>query len=270
MNRLWILPLLLLVIAGCSTTQVEYIAHRGASGLAPENTVSSALLAWQLGADAVEIDVYLSADNRVVVIHDADTKRVSGVDLKVDQTDARTLRTLDVGAWKDEKYTGEKVPFLEEIVETLPEGKRLFIEIKCGKEIIPHLEKIVNSSGKRRQITIISFHFDVLTNSKKQIPDIPAYWLIGTQRDDQTKEFLPHDPEWITKAKENNIDGLNVHYAGVDEAFMKAIRAAKQDLYVWTINDPVQAKRLIDLGIKGITTDRPSWLRLQLESSEKM
>ncbi len=264
MKRFWILPLLLLITAGCSTTKVEYIAHRGASHLAPENTVSSALLAWQLGADAVEIDVYLSADNRVVVFHDKDTKRISGVNLKIDQTDAKTLRTLDAGAWKDKKYTGEKIPFLEEIIETMPEGKRLFVEVKCGKEVVPYLEEIFNASGKRGQITIISFGFDVVTSAKERMPDIPCYWLHGTRRDEQTKEFLPHDPEWIITAKENNFDGLNVHYAGVDEAFMKAVQESGQELYVWTVNDPEEAKRLIDLGVKGITTNRPNWLKHSL------
>jgi glycerophosphoryl diester phosphodiesterase len=264
--KFWILPLLLIIVTGCSVAKdVEYVAHRGASRLAPENTLSSVSLAWQLGADAVEIDVYLTTDKRIVVIHDSDTKRVSGTDIKVAQANSKTLRGLDVGTWKDPKYAGEKIPFLEEVIEAIPEGKRLFVEVKCGKEIVPYLEEIINNSDKREQIIVISFRFDVLKASKERMPDIPCYWLLGTRQDKVTKKNLPHKPEWITKAKENNIDALNVHYVGINKAFMKAVKESGQDLYVWTVDDPKQAKRLIDIGVKGITTNRPNWLKHQME-----
>ena len=92
MKYLWCVLLSILAV-GCSR-DVEFIAHRGASYLAPENTVASAALAWQLGADAVEVDVYLSKDKRIVVIHDKDTKRTAGMELPVAQTSAVELRQL--------------------------------------------------------------------------------------------------------------------------------------------------------------------------------
>ena len=95
-----------------------FIAHRGDSFVAPENTVASAKSAWQAGADAVEIDIHLSKDNRIMVIHDSDTKRTcSGKkNLEVAKTPSVILRDLDAGIWKGQEFKGEKIPFLPEII----------------------------------------------------------------------------------------------------------------------------------------------------------
>src|SRR5690606_25591938 len=95
------------------TAQNTYIAHRGASYDAPENTVTAAKLAWEQGADAVECDIHLSKDNRIMVIHDKDTKRTCSnkKNLSIADSPSTLLRDLDAGSWKDKKYKGEKIPF---------------------------------------------------------------------------------------------------------------------------------------------------------------
>ena len=96
----WGIVLVFMVGASGCRNSVEIIAHRGASYLAPENTLASVKLGWQKDAD-VEVDVYLSKDNRIVVIHDSTTKRTSGgTDLKVSESDSQELRKLDVGSFK--------------------------------------------------------------------------------------------------------------------------------------------------------------------------
>lgn len=154
--------------------QQTYIAHRGASYLAPENTVASANLAWELGADAVEVDVYLAKDNRVMVIHDKDTKRTSSgkKNLVIEDTPSMVLRDLDVGSWKDEKFKGEKIPYLSEIIKTVPEGKQLVVELKSGREVIPHLQRVVEKSGKEDQVIFISFGWKTILETKKRFPII--------------------------------------------------------------------------------------------------
>ncbi|MBN1845365.1 MAG: glycerophosphodiester phosphodiesterase [Sedimentisphaerales bacterium] len=265
-KRFWLAVLLGIIVAGCRMdSKAEIIAHRGASYLAPENTRASTLLAWKLNADAVEVDVYLSKDNRIVVIHDRTTKRTAGVDVNVAQATAEELRQLDVGSFKSKKYAGEKIPFLEEIIATIPPKKKLYVEVKCGPEIVPLLKQVIEQSGKKKQIVIISFNLDVVAQAKKVMPNIPAYWLLGTQKDKQTEALLPHDPQWLQTASQRGIEGLDVHYAGVTPDFMKAVKEHKQELYVWTVDDPKEAKRLIALGVKGITTNRPAWLRKQLK-----
>ena len=100
--------------AGC-TSRMEIIAHRGASHLAPENTVAAAELAWRKRADAVEVDVHLSQDGRLVVIHDGSTKRTAGVELEVAETPVARLRELDVGSFKDEAFAAKYFEWFEGI-----------------------------------------------------------------------------------------------------------------------------------------------------------
>jgi len=267
--RFGLLSAVLLLSTGCAS-KMEIIAHRGASYLAPENTVASARLAWEKNADAVEVDVYLTTDQRVVVIHDRTTKRTGGEELEVANCTAEQLRRLDVGSFKDASFAGERIPVLEEIVETVPAGKKLFVEIKCGPEVLPALEKIFIESGKRSQIVIIGVGLETVTASKQLMPDIPTYWLVGTKKDEQTEAWIPHDKTLADQAVAAGLDGLNVHYAGITKEFAKSVRDAGLGLYVWTVNDVAEAARLVRIGVDGITTDRPGWLRSELSGSKRL
>ncbi|MCP4451614.1 MAG: glycerophosphodiester phosphodiesterase [Planctomycetes bacterium] len=256
-----------LALAGCHSN-VEIIGHRGASHLAPENTVASARLAWDKQADAVEVDITLSKDGQVVVIHDSNTKRTSGQDMEVAASTARKLRQLDVGSFKSEVYAGERIPLLEEIMATIPAHGRLFIEIKCGPDVLPPLEALIAASGKQDQLVIIGFDLDTVKASKKRMPYLPTYWLAGTQKDKETDAWIPHSPSLADQLAGSDLDGLNVHWAGITEEFAKSVRAAGLGLYSWTVNDPAEAARLTKLGVQGITTDRPGWLRSQLKGAD--
>jgi glycerophosphoryl diester phosphodiesterase len=255
--------IVLLALAGCHSN-VEIIGHRGASHLAPENTVASANLAWEKQADAVEVDIYLSQDNRVVVIHDSTTKRTAGQELEVAKSTASQLRQLDVGSFKDEAYAGERIPLLEEIMATIPAKRRLFIEIKCGPDVLAPLEAVITASGKRDQVVIIGFSLDTVKASKKRMPDLPTYWLVGTAKDKETEAWIPHSQSLIDQLADSGLDGLNVHWAGITEEFARSVHAANLGLHAWTVNDPTEAARLAKLGVEGITTDRPGWLKNQL------
>ncbi|MHC4205315.1 MAG: glycerophosphodiester phosphodiesterase family protein, partial [Planctomycetota bacterium] len=133
-------------ISGC-TKSVEIIAHRGASHIAPENTMASVMLGWEKDAD-VEVDVYLTKDKKIVAIHDDTTERTAGIELNVAETNSEELLKLDVGSFKSEEYAGEQIPFLADIVETIPRGRKLYVEVKCGQEILPHLKELLAQSGK--------------------------------------------------------------------------------------------------------------------------
>ena len=255
--------MVILSATGCRSP-VEIIAHRGASYDAPENTMASVALGWQRHAN-VEVDTYLSKDNRMVVIHDASTKRTAGVELKVKDATADQLRALDVGSFKAEKFAGEHIPLLAEVVNSIPPGQMLYIEIKCGREILPQLHQLLVDSGKRSQVVIIGFDLETVAESKKLI-DVPTYWLKGTEKDKKTEQWIPHDPQLVQTAKDNGLDGLDVHFAGVTEDLVRAAKAAGQKLYVWTVDDPEEAKRLVGLGVDGITTNRPDWLRDRLKN----
>jgi glycerophosphoryl diester phosphodiesterase len=249
--------------AGC-TSKMEIVAHRGASHLAPENTVAAAHLAWRKRADAVEVDVHLSQDGRLVVIHDGSTKRTAGVELEVAETSAERLRELDVGSFKDEAFAGERIALLEEIVATVPDNRRLFVEIKCGPEAVSPLENIIEASGKRERMVIIGFDFETVKAAKRLMPDVPTYRLVGTRKDEETDAWIPHDPKLADEVASSGLDGLNVHWAGVTAEFAGRVHALGLGLYVWTVDDAAEARRLAKLGVAGITTNRPGWLRRRL------
>ena len=267
MKYLLIIGLFCFLIAGMSgcTKPVEIIGHRGASYIAPENTMSSFKLGWEKGAD-VELDVYLTKDDRIVVIHDDTTKRTAGTDMKVAESTSEELRKLDVGSFKSDQYAGEKIPFLEDVVKAIPSGRKLFIEIKCGPEILPYLRELLARSGKLSQIVIIGFDLNTVARSKEMI-DVPTYWLRGTEKTKDTEQWIPHDLQLIQSTKDKGLDGLDVHYAGVTKEFADAVKAAGLKLYVWTVDDPQEAARLLRLGVDGITTNRPGWLREQLKNN---
>ncbi len=101
------------------------VAHRGASYDAPENTLAAFELAWQQGSDGVEGDFYLTADGKIVCIHDRDTQRTGGQKLAVEQSTLSQLRSLEYGGWKDAKYKGEPIPTFEQVLKTVPEWQDL-------------------------------------------------------------------------------------------------------------------------------------------------
>ncbi|MDZ7618353.1 MAG: glycerophosphodiester phosphodiesterase [Patescibacteria group bacterium] len=247
---------------------VAIVAHRGASHDAPENTLAAINLAWEQGADAVEIDVYLSADGHVVAAHDATTKRTAGVDRMVAEQTLAELKTLDVGRWKDPRFAGERIPTLEEILKTVPDGRRMFIEVKCGPEIVEALRRVCLESGKSPwQTTVISFNLEVVREVKKTMPGVPAYWVMSVT----PRAADPNEPknvplaQQIPAAKEAGADGLDVNWkSGIDADYLATVRRAGLELHAWTVNDAEQARTLAAVGIDSITTDRPGWLREQL------
>jgi glycerophosphoryl diester phosphodiesterase len=232
--------------------QVKIIAHRGASYLAPENTVTSAKLAWDLGADAVECDIWLSKDNRIICSHDESTKRLTGQDYIISKTNSGILRGLDAGSFKDEKYSGEKIPFLKELIKTVPQGKELVIELKCNSEILPFLKKEINKYRKNRNFTFICFDFQTICDTKEVFPDNPCYWLCSSPA------ILEANFDKIPGA---GLEGISLAYMIINESVMKKAESLNLEVYSWTVDNPDEAKKLISLGVKGITTNRPGWLR---------
>jgi glycerophosphoryl diester phosphodiesterase len=237
--------------------QTTFIAHRGASFVAPENTVAAAKLAWELGADAVECDIHLSKDNRIMVIHDKDTKRtcLSKKNHSIADSPSTLLRDLDAGIWKDEKFKGERIPFLTEIIETVPAGKTLVVEVKCGVEVIPPLVRMMEKCTKKEQIVFIAFDWKTMVEVKNTFPENKCYWLSASKNGLYKK---------IVEAAENGLDGVNLHYSIIDEEVMKIAKENNLEVLAWTVDDPAEAKRLTELGVTKITTNRPDWLKEEL------
>jgi len=242
---------------------VVIIAHRGESYDTPENTLTSINLAWEWGAAAVEIDIHLSSDKKVVVIHDSTTKRTGNVNKKVNQLTVSELKRLDAGSWKNKKFVGEKIPTLKEVLKTVQPGKKLIIEIKSNNKILEYLKKeIADSKLEINQIEIISFSYSTVKMAKKMLPEHNVLYLADLDYSWFTGLISLSTENLIKKVQNSGLDGLNV-WAGkmLDQEFVDKVKAADLLLYVWTVNDLNQAKKLVDMGIDGITTDRAQWMR---------
>ena len=254
--------------SGCrSNLAVEIIAHRGASHDAPENTLAAIKLAWDQNADAVEIDVQSSKNNRIVVIHDETTKRTGGLNRRISGQTLTELRRLDVGKWKGRQWIGERIPTLEEVLETIPKSKRLFVEIKCGAESIPTLKDIIQHSGKGpEQVVLIGFSLPTMKLIKAVSPELEVCWVIQFKRSWKTGRWSPQPEELIARVKESRLNGVDLGVRGPLTAdFVSQVHAAGLKVYVWTVDSPVKAQKLAAAGVDGITTNRPGWLRDKLE-----
>lgn len=239
--------------------QVEFVGHRGASFDAPENTLAAFRMAWARGAKAIELDVHPTKDGSLIVSHDANTKRTTGVSRLIHESTMADLRQLDAGGWKGEYWKGERLPTLEEALATIPEGGRCFIEVKVGAEAIPAVAKAIQESGKRRdQFVIISFQLDAVAAAKQQLPDIEAYYLASFKQDASTGRWSPSIDELIRQAQSTKADGLDLAYRGpLSSETVAKIRSAGLGLYVWTVDSPEVARQMIALGVDGITSNRP-------------
>jgi glycerophosphoryl diester phosphodiesterase len=260
---------LLIVAALPSANGQLIIAHRGASHDAPENTLAAFKLAIEQGADGIEADFFLGKGGQVVCLHDPDTKRVAGKQLLVREARFEELRALDVGSWKGTKWKGERMPTLEEVVAAVPEGKKIYIELKSSREVVEPVAKVLAASKlKPEQVVIISFHEEAVAECKKQMPQFKALWLSGMKK--QKDGTPPPTAEHVAATlKRSGADGLGAE--GVPEYFNAAFIARLRELgcrefHVWTIDDPRVADFYAKLGAGSITTNRPGWLRKEMEA----
>lgn len=266
-------PLFVCLCLLTSAHAVEIVAHRGASHDAPENTMAAHHLAWKQKADAVETDIWLTKDGKIIVSHDKNAKRTAGRDALVTELTQAELRTLDAGKWKDPKFAGEKLPTLDEQLATIPAGKKVFVEIKDGPHLVPELKRTLERTKQSsKTITIISFNYESLKKCRELLPDYKTQYLMGYRAPDAKKAPAPNAKkqptldEVIAEARAAKLTGLDLqHTWPLTKDDAKKIKAAGLELHVWTVDDVAIAKRWIELGVDSITTNRPGWLREQLK-----
>ncbi|MCS7238405.1 MAG: glycerophosphodiester phosphodiesterase [Thermoguttaceae bacterium] len=245
------------------------IAHRGASGDAPENTLLAFRLAWEQGADGIEGDFRLTNDHQPVCIHDADTSRITGGKTKLEVAKATfaQLRELDVGRWKDERFAGERIATLAEVLSVLRPGGKFFLEIKGGPELVhPIAEVLRQAKADLSQIVIISFDHRTVAEVRRTLPEVTAYWLVSYEKDKETGRWKPSVDEILETLRAANAHGLGTqgNPEVVTEQFVRQIRQGGFELNVWTINDEGLARYFQQLGVDSITTDYPLRIRRAL------
>jgi glycerophosphoryl diester phosphodiesterase len=272
-------------------SSVEVIAHRGASALAPENTLGAVRLAWELDADAVEVDVHLSANGQLVVIHDETLTRTAGRGERVSDLSDAELSRVDVGSWFGTKWASERVVTLREVLATVPDGKRLFVELKCGtgavnaharrvysghgigfsapisaesvqnKQTLVALEEpLVEVAATPQKVVLIGFDLDLM-KAVKQRHSAHKVFLIAEQKLDG-EVWQPTVEELIEAAKTAKLDGLDLsNTLAIGRSSVSQIHEAGLSCCIWTVNSLDDARRLIEAGVESLTMDDPRLLQ---------
>ena len=239
------------LVTGRTNLNIEYIrkmeitAHRGASVKYPENTMSAFVGAKKLGADWIELDVQQTKDKQIVVSHDTNLKRVTGVDKDIIDMNYSEIQKLDAGSFFDKKFKNEKIPLLSEVLKFAKDNNiRLNIELKpTGKEI--NFEKqvveLIKEYKFEHRCVITSQVYGVLEKVKKVDKDIKTVYVMSIAIGN------------ITDA--NYADAFSVEATNVNESLIKLVHNEGKELYAWTVNTEESINKMIDMNVDNIITD---------------
>lgn len=240
------------------------LGHRGARGLAPENTLAGMAAGMAAGADGVEFDVQCTADGHLVVFHDDDLRRICNVSGRIVTSTLAQLRELDAGRHFGPQFAGELIPTLDEVLETLPASAFVNIEAKRFRFRSDGLEAGIAEAFQRHGLAgrcIVSSFNPVLL------------WWLG--RIDHTIPlgllYAPDEPAGLNRGWPRHLlrlAALHPYQGQVTPKLVQQARRRGQQINTWTVNEPAEMRRLIDLGVDGIITDRPDLLSALLAEGD--
>ena len=240
-------------------------AHRGASHEAPANTLAAFLLAADLGADGIELDVHLSKDGHVVVIHDFDVSATTnGQGLVRDKTLAE-LKELDAGAWFDQVFAGQRIPTLQEVIDAVGHRLLLNIELKTSGSgddgLAAKVVQIVEQTGLVDRVILSSFSPATIWRVKRRNPTIATGLLYA----EEMPLFLRK--AWLRRLVRPT--ALHPHYVMVDAHYVWWANKQGYRVNVWTADDPGDMWRLMRQGVDIIITNRPDLLREVMQAGQR-
>jgi glycerophosphoryl diester phosphodiesterase len=233
---------------------VEIIAHRGAAGSRPENTLSAVEQALEEKADWVEIDVQESADGEVVVAHDSDFMKLAGVDLKVWDATMADLAEIDIGSWFDPNYAGERTPTLRDVLLTVRGRGKVIIELKYyghDVELEARTARIVEDTVMADSVSVMSLKYPGIQKMHALRPDWPYGVLAATA---------------IGNLAALEADFLAVNTGQVSLRLIRKAHAQGKKVYAWTVDDPLTMSRMISMGVDGLITNEPALARTVMEA----
>ncbi len=281
-----------------SRRRIEIVAHRGAGrdypvppalqahrpAAPPENTLPAFQLGWA-SVGACELDVHLTRDGKVVVIHDGTTGRTCDRDLIVGRSSLAELRRLDAGVKKGPMWRGLRLPALREVLDAMPPAGRLYVEAKNGPGIVGPLLAEVDAAGRGPgEVVFISFSIDTIGALKRARPEFTCYWILvfeelkpglwragydRTEDDGLTFRTVWQQPvdyaELLALARHEGcrLDGLDVSYRQPDD-FAAAMREAEMPWGAWAVDDGDLAVSMAEKGAVQITSNCPEDVRAAL------
>jgi len=234
------------------------IAHRGASSVAPENTLASVEAAIGQKADSIEIDVQENADGEVVVTHDSDFMKVAGVPTKIWDATWEELQRIDIGSWFDPRFAAERVPRLSDVLGRARGRARVTIELKYyghDQQLEQRVIDRVEAAGAVGEVEVMSLDYGAVEKMRALRP----HWTVGLLAATALGDLSELDADFLA---------VNVGLA--TRGFVRRAHATGKRVYVWTVNDPVRMFQLANLGVDGLITDRPGLAREVLERRARL
>ena len=230
-------------------------AHRGASADAPENTLAAFSLALAQGADGIELDAQRCASGEVLVLHDDSLARTTGFAARVTDASYSVVRTLDAGAWKAERFRGERIPLLAEVLQAFP--RLVNVELKCDRRddggLTAEVLRVVRAARAEERVVISSFNPACLWRARGIAPAIPRAVLFESQQRWALRSALA--------APLLGAQALHPEHVLATPQRVRRWRARGYSLACWTVDDPDLAARLYADGVGAIFTNRPALMR---------
>ncbi len=238
--------------------KIMTVAHRGASGYAPENTMAAFSKAVELKSDYIELDVQLTKDGRLAVIHDTTVDRTTIGTGLVGNLTFEQIRALDAGSWFGPEFAGEKIPLLEEVLDKFRGKVGILIEIK-SPSLYPGIEQKVANALKQRnmdrpkneKIIVQSFDFHSMKRFHKLLPDVPIGVL--TYLDEEVTDAMLEEFKAYA-------DFVNPSLSLVNKSLVDKIHAMDMRVMAWTVRSRSVVDPLLQAGVDGIITDYPDYI----------
>lgn len=231
-------------------------AHRGASHDAPENTIAAFRLGLEQGADGIELDVRLTADGQLAIMHDETLDRTTDGAGPFSAHTLWELQQFDAGSWKDARFAGETIPTLDAVFEAFP-GALVNVELKTRAVQAEGLEEAVVACIQRHnakdRVLVSSFNPLALARTRALEPALPLGMVFGPDLS------LPLRRAWLRHLARPA--ALHPHHTMVTPRHMDWVRSHGLRVNAWTVDDPAEMRRLITLGVDGIFTNVPKLLR---------
>jgi glycerophosphoryl diester phosphodiesterase len=236
------------------------VAHRGATGYAPENTIIAFKKAIELKADYIEFDIQMTKDEELVVIHDSDVARTTNSTGAVKDLTYEELRHLDAGNWFHKKFSGQRIPTLQEVITECQGKVGLLIEIKnpnlypnITERLATELKKNNLHSPQNAEVIVQSFDFELLQRFNQLVPSIPLGLLVKYRVHGISNAQLK---EWSSL-----VQYINPNKALITKRLVKRIHSYKIKVIPYTVRDKKSIKGLMDAKVDGIVTDYPDYLQ---------
>lgn len=247
------------------------IAHRGASGLAPENTLSAFQKALEIGVDRIEMDLRQTLDGEVVVLHDKTIIRTTNGWGSIRKIPLKKLRRYSAGSWFHHSFSDEKVPTFREVLELVDGKATLLLEVKDGSPYHPEIERriieLVNEFNAHDWCIVQSFNDRILNNFRK-LPEL------HTDIQKLFAAFIPVAPFYggskFTYKRLRRYEfakEVNINRRYVNPRVVRKVHTMGKKVNVWTVNEPEALQKFVNWGVDGIITDFPDRLKAILEAN---